>query len=701
MTFTFTDYTYSGLLSILASLYGVGYPLIIQSISSIYSQYDSSRLANRFTSETIYKVFQTILVINLVVAVTIPFLLHIGNNIQLLLTVQTICIIFLLTASFMLFRLIVTYSNADKLFKHLSKGAITNHNLEPIFDLAVHADRKRNPNLYYEALATVFTYFYHQQDLQKQEDPSGAVVYDEASLRVLETIRNYIRTEGQNNYLHTRNDVISILYNQISETRISMSTHHAVWRMLCDAVANDNRTWFSQYWQYADSYDHLIYHFPRHNDPRQLDKDTFRLRHVMLGAMLFHHERYSYLNDIILYTHSQPEYFGLIPSTFAEIVSSFEKMDKLCTIPYFQQQAFFFSDQMGGIKDESFMLREAFRYYALLFIRLWSLQDHLTIGHSVFAVPAPPALIADDERDIAILRIIQSEIESWYHKDVFTLIPRLSKVDKDKVLSLITLYIAKCQDATERKQTTPDVSPQKLQHLKDRSTTISQSFTLQTPSANPSIDALESKGEYSSNVFTYETIKTIEHSDYKEMDATAVIDTLWANFGFKINECYTNFINRQYKLHSFFVHDSRVPELLSQLGLTDKYAVIALGGNGYIKDFNPQIKVYNLSGYLPNRIFFIAKKEQLPYLTLVPIDEALPSDMLEVETYPNVYTNLERFRDCHQPNYDLCIATRIQIHSSAKSIGVVEVEVDHSYMPTPPELTEVTTLDEMYNEIEK
>ena len=73
MTFTFTDYTYSGLLSILASLYGVGYPLIVQSISSIYSQYDSSRLANRFTSETIYKVFQTVLVVNLVVAVTIPF----------------------------------------------------------------------------------------------------------------------------------------------------------------------------------------------------------------------------------------------------------------------------------------------------------------------------------------------------------------------------------------------------------------------------------------------------------------------------------------------------------------------------------------------------------------------------------------------------------------------------------------------------
>ena len=63
--------------------------------------------------------------------------------------------------------------------------------------------------------------------------------------------------------------------------------------------------------------------------------------------------------------------------------------------------------------------------------------------------------------------------------------------------------------------------------------------------------------------------------------------------------------------------------------------------------------------------------------------------------------NLERFRDCHDPNYDLCIATRIQIHSSAKSIGVVEVEVDHSYMQNPTEVTEVSTLHKMYREIEK
>ena len=54
MIFDFTNYTFSGLLSILAALYGVGYPLIMQSIGRIYTQYDSTLLANRFTKEAIY-----------------------------------------------------------------------------------------------------------------------------------------------------------------------------------------------------------------------------------------------------------------------------------------------------------------------------------------------------------------------------------------------------------------------------------------------------------------------------------------------------------------------------------------------------------------------------------------------------------------------------------------------------------------------
>lgn len=708
MTFTFTDYTYSGLLSILASLYGVGYPLIIQSISNIYSLYDSSRLAQRFTSEPLYRTFQCVLIVNLAIAVIMPFLLLKGDNIRLLLTFQTISVIVLLTISFMLFRLIVKYSNADQLITHLTKGAISKDNVEAIFDLAIHADRKRNPQLYNNAMSSVFAYFIEQQRQQEAEDADvtdiskvQTVRYDYITHSILENIRNYIREAGQNYYLHKHNDVISILYNQVSSTRIDLSTHHVVWRMIVDAVVSDNRTWFAQYWQYADSYDHLTYHYPKHNDARQLDCDTFRLRHIMIGAMLVHHDRNNYLNDILFYTHSQPEYFGLIPSTFGEIIESVEKLDKLFAIPYFHTQAFHFADEMGGIKDESFLFHEAIRYYALLMIRLWSLHDHIYIGHDVFAIPDAPLLLREDERDISVMKMVLSEVSEWYRKDVFKLIPRIQPVPEVQVTSVINQYVDVCTQSIEQKNKNPEVSTKKLVQLLDRNTKISKTFTLQPPTANSHIDALESKCEYYRYVSNSESVTTLHHTDYMIIDAEGTIDMLWTNFSYAINRYYVSFIDRQFKIERFCVHHTLVEELLTKLDLSDDYVVIALGEVGVIKEKYGTIKTYNLSGFVPNRVFYILRKEQLPYVSLEPIEKDLPSDMVELQSLPNVYTNLEQFKDCHEPTYNLNIAACVSVHSSSKSIGVIEIEIDNSYKADPGVLPEVTKLKELYESIEK
>ena len=88
MMFDFTNYTFSGLLSILASIYGIGYPLIIQTIRSIYNQYDSDLLSCRFSKEPVYKVFQILMIVNMVVAILAPFLLQAGWFNQVVITVQ-------------------------------------------------------------------------------------------------------------------------------------------------------------------------------------------------------------------------------------------------------------------------------------------------------------------------------------------------------------------------------------------------------------------------------------------------------------------------------------------------------------------------------------------------------------------------------------------------------------------------------------
>ena len=107
MNFDFTNYTFSGLLSILASLYGVGYPLIVQSIGSIYKQYNSDLLSRRFSKEPVYKWFQILMVVNMVIAITAPFILQVGWYNQLVITVQAICIVALVGSSVMLFQLIL------------------------------------------------------------------------------------------------------------------------------------------------------------------------------------------------------------------------------------------------------------------------------------------------------------------------------------------------------------------------------------------------------------------------------------------------------------------------------------------------------------------------------------------------------------------------------------------------------------------
>ena len=67
--FDFVNYTYSGVLSILSTLFGLSYPLVIGCIEKIDDKFGSTKLSERFMSETSFKWFKTSLVINLVMAV--------------------------------------------------------------------------------------------------------------------------------------------------------------------------------------------------------------------------------------------------------------------------------------------------------------------------------------------------------------------------------------------------------------------------------------------------------------------------------------------------------------------------------------------------------------------------------------------------------------------------------------------------------
>ena len=689
MIFDFTNYTFSGLLSILASLYGVGYPLIMQSIGRIYTQYDSTLLANRFTKETIYRVFQVLLILNLLFAVSTPFLLHAEWwNIGFV-TIQAILLVLLMGFTFLLFQLMIKYENAGELLRHIEGGQIDKSNIMDIFDLAIYADSKNNHQLYIDAMSSVFSYITVQQgdDSKKQNDNEilPPVVYDENVVAILKKIQGFIREDDGHHLLHRNNDIVSVIYNQLSKSRISLQTHQRMWLLLNEAITYNNHSWFKQYWQFANSYSSLRYRFVA-NDTLRQDKKEFMLRHVMIGTLLLHNERYKWLNDIFLYTHSEPEYYGLIPSTFIEIVEMLENIDSICTVPAFQQQNFYFADEMGGVNEEKFVFRKAVKYLSLLVIRLWTLQyRNLYNINFLFHIPSSPILIEDDERMATLMEMMKDDVEEFYSKEIFQLIPRLLPVDKADILSLLSDYRDQCLNTKETHQNHPDVDCEKFSKLKEEIMSFVNNFNIALPQNNimAEVDNLITKEDV---VETKERLETLYYSPYKNIGLCK--PPLLTNFMFDLYRMYLRELHCMKKLSSYKIHWSQIEEFLEMIEYNDLYyTIITTDKIQHLKKTH-----INLCAGVRPFGFFILKKGDIPHVSFGEVQR----DDLKLIADSNISSNIDSFVDCHETHFYLVMATKMFVHIKEKIDGVIYVSVNGEYPEQKKPITINATLTELF-----
>ncbi|MBW4770633.1 hypothetical protein [Prevotella jejuni] len=689
MIFDFTNYTFSGLLSILASLYGVGYPLIMQSIGRIYTQYDSTLLANRFTKETIYRVFQVLLILNLLFAVSTPFLLHAEWwNIGFV-TIQAILLVLLMGFTFLLFQLMIKYENAGELLRHIEGGQIDKSNIMDIFDLAIYADSKNNHQLYIDAMSSVFSYITVQQgdDFKKQNDNEilPPVVYDENVVAILKKIKGFIREDDGHHLLHRNNDIVSVLYNQLSKSRISLQAHQMMWFLLNEAITYNNHSWFKQYWQFANSYSSLRYRFVT-NPILSQDKKEFMLRHVMIGTLLLHNERYKWLNDIFLYTHSEPEYYGLIPSTFIEIVEMLENIDSICTVPAFQQQNFYFADEMGGVNDEKFVFRKAVKYLSLLVIRLWTLQyRNLYNINFLFHIPSSPILIEDAERAATLMDMMKDDIEEFYSKDIFQLIPRLLPVNKADILYLLSDYRDQCLNTKETHQNHPDVDCEKFSKLKEEIMSFVNNFNIALPQNNimAEVDNLITKEDV---VETKERLETLYYSPYKNIGLCK--PPLLTNFMFDLYRMYLRELHCMEKLSSYEISWSQTQGFLENIGYNDlDYTIITTDKIQHLKKTHISL----CAGVRPLG-FFILKKSDIPHVSFGEVQR----DDLKLIDDSNISSNIDSFVDCHETHFYLVMATKMFVHIKEKIDGVIYVSINGGYPEQKKPITINATLTELF-----
>ena len=118
--FDFPNYTYSGILSILSTLFGLSYPLVIGCIEKIDDKYGSTLLSERFQDEPILKWFKASLVINLVMAVLFPFLMDGSTHARIIIGLQCVGAIVLVSCALLLFSKIIYYYIPNNLQKEIT-----------------------------------------------------------------------------------------------------------------------------------------------------------------------------------------------------------------------------------------------------------------------------------------------------------------------------------------------------------------------------------------------------------------------------------------------------------------------------------------------------------------------------------------------------------------------------------------------------
>lgn len=407
--FDFTNYTYSGMLSIVAAVFGIAYPQINASIERIDDKYGSSLLTTKLKNEKAFAIFNVLLIVNLIIAVVNPFLLDQSKYCYIYIAIQTIATIFLIGCFFHLFEIIRMYNDAEILHENIwndykkvvgkSSEKASVHFMEWV-DLISYILRSTNRNAarnVYDKWVEYITEF-HKGHIGTK------VRYDNYAYDGITKINeNLCKLNYEPMSINNGNAFLTLLL--YPEGFISEDTYTILWANLRLQVFYGKDEWVMDYWEQASQkYDLNTSYISEYSinpqtntyyteeEARQHNQERRRFLefHVMFGAMLLQQVKYSLLKRILSFTKSQPPAYPLIPSTLADCLKMLSYLNGIYTNYPFLLDRRYPMPKLKGITSGK-ILGAANTYIALLTYRLYALPYYPFGVRYVFSIPdAPP-----------------------------------------------------------------------------------------------------------------------------------------------------------------------------------------------------------------------------------------------------------------------------------------------------------------------
>ena len=692
MTLDFTNYTFSGLISLLSAILGIGYPLFLESIRKIDEQYDSTRLSAKFQRESVFKWYRCALIVSIGVSFCAPFLMLLFPFDMLciiIITIQTLVVLWLVFMMLSVFQMVQDYYNPNQIIDSrfgnplppndlFIRKTINAADLYCLIDTMRYAARRNNREVYMKC-KSLLIYLVNQES---KDTKDGLYNASQDIYNAFRLIADYSK-DVKILFIYNDNLVSQAFYNYLFDYHLGPKTYELLWISACIVAEGGSDEWFRQQWSNAVQY--YLFRYKQYPDQYKDEKDKYLEHHFMLGVLSIFYKRFDWLNIVLFHTYASPPKYPLVPSTLITIIDTIKQLESQREQVWKLTNKYQMKGLLADVNSDDKLLFQTYRYAALLLIRLFSVNDYNITYSDPLQSPQVDhtASIYKLKEEIKLIEHLYWHVNSWYKGNDLSQINLPILPSQADVLELLGNYKKEVEDRINDYKHNPVLDKEKMEDLKSR---LTDADNRMKPSIPPPVP--ESSDDK-------ETMISIRHQLDNEI-CTLGSDRGWSNFPEVLLkmlndklESYYDGLLRLIPSEIFTINESNIFKALKMFKLDNVDVIMSLGV--YLPNIDMIYNERPMLSYKNSRCFFnnneilvrhsnqssiiIIKQNLLPTIAFLPPSEDMQRNSLVelTNSQKHLCTNIDKIIEDEQPMPIVCIGRNIrsQMHPKSKCIRIV------------------------------
>lgn len=593
MDFDFSNYTYSGLITIFSMIMGMAYPTVQSAIHEIDTKYDSGQLVEYFMTEVSYKWFRFWLALSILFALCCPFVLNCCKVAWVHYTwifVHTVIVLALIASAIRLYTTIMTYYRSGRLVEYIKQRASNEQTkvASVLADISNFAAWKGQKKVYMAAVQAIADQLIlelreHNYDINPApfdiDNPSTFNSSLSADInRAIERLVNIIKNRNYDSFYTSDVTVVSLFYNLIEQHTLSQGIRDMIWRMVSDVTLSNNKEWVMEYWSIADGYARsLKYNCTSFEEANPSYADYMKIKefHAAIGGMLIKYGKEKWLSDILFFTNSQPASYPLLSNTFSDILDMLEQFEKKLRYPYLWtiQVHYQMQGTRKGVNTDADIVRYIEQFIAIEFLRLWHIDYNGEYSDPKGMLQAGKNA-EDNEKYLNLLERLQWSVNEVFDKNLNNTL-HFNRPTKNEATQFINDNVQICKERLKGISDNPEIDDDKrkaiINSVKDAAKEWRDN---EVAIINNRFNEVKHFVRTMPHKFPKEYILK-NYALFYDSLGTSVVEGLKANF----NSVLPSFFMICQATETYRIDYEHIGDALRRLGLNDSFAVLCLGFN--------------------------------------------------------------------------------------------------------------------------